>query len=632
MTADETKLRAVVDHAINGIITINEQGIVESFNPACEKLFGYQAGEVIGRNVKMLMPEPYHGEHDGYLTRYITTHEARIIGTAGREVSGKRKDGSTFPMELSVCSFELEDGRHFSGIIHDITARKAAEESNGLLAAIVESSDDAIIGKSLNGVIRSWNKGAERLFGYSAEEAVGKHISLIIPPNRLDEEHYIIAQLYEGKSTEHFETVRLCKDGQTIDISLTVSPIRNTAGKIIGASKVARDITARKIVEKQLQAAHKYLEDMLNHIPDPIFMKDREHRWIGGNKAFWKLMDGPPEKFIGKSDYEFFPKEEADVFWEQDDKVLNSGQEYTNEEFFTDSTGIRHVLSTKKIAFRNEKEEIFLVGIIHDITDIKEAEASLLRYMKALEHSNKELDDFAYIASHDLKEPLRGIHNHAGFLLEDNKGKLDKESIRKLNRLVYLSRRMERLVNDLLYFSRLGRENMAIQATDIRAVLDDIENTLDVFLADHKARIVVPGHLPTITCDKPRVSELFRNLITNAVKYNDKPEKTVEIGFLPAHPSPQGERYHNVFYVKDDGKGIAPEFHEEIFRIFKRLENGAGAQQEGTGVGLTFVKKIVERHGGKIWLESKLGQETVFYFTLQSADASPEKQPKAQAA
>ncbi len=179
---------------------------------------------------------------------------------------------------------------------------------------------------------------------------------------------------------------------------------------------------------------------------------------------------------------------------------------------------------------------------------------------------------------------------------------------------------MERLVNDLLYFSRLGRQELAIQPTDLNEVIHDIESTLDVFLTERKARILVLETLPTVTCDKTRVTELFRNLITNAVKYNDKPEKIVEIGFLPTRASPQGITYRNVFYVKDDGRGIAPEFHTEVFRIFKRLQSGTGAAEEGTGVGLTFVKKIVvERHGGIIWLESEPGMGTTFYFTLEGA-------------
>lgn len=249
--------------------------------------------------------------------------------------------------------------------------------------------------------------------------------------------------------------------------------------------------------------------------------------------------------------------------------------------------------------------------------EIKRASESLLRYTKDLERSNKELDDFAYIASHDLKEPLRGIHNHARFLLEDNADKLEQESVTRLGRLIYLSQRMERLVNDLLYFSRLGRQELAIQTTDVNDVIHDIESTLDQLLKECHVQISLPRPLPTIICDRIRVTELFRNLITNAIKYNDSQKKILEIGFLDSYPSPDGHKKRNVFYVKDNGRGIAPQFYNDIFRIFKRLQKAESGQEEGTGVGLTFVKKIIERHGGQIWLESEIDNGTVFYFTLE---------------
>jgi PAS domain S-box-containing protein len=265
-------------------------------------------------------------------------------------------------------------------------------------------------------------------------------------------------------------------------------------------------------------------------------------------------------------------------------------------------------------------ESTHLSAILRDITARKAAEQALLAHTHALERSNKELDDFAYIASHDLKEPLRGMHNHARFLLEDNEAKLDAESAKRLHRLVYLSQRMEKLVNDLLYFSRLGRQELAYQATDLNAVIRDVEGTIEHFLLERGAHIQMPAPLPTIICDKPRVAEVFRNLITNAVKYNDRTEKLIEIGALPSMRTPDGRVVHDVFYVRDNGIGIDVEFHQEIFRIFRRLQ----ADQEGTGVGLTFVKKIIERHGGDIWIDSRRGEGATFFFTLQGTSHDAE--------
>jgi signal transduction histidine kinase len=245
-----------------------------------------------------------------------------------------------------------------------------------------------------------------------------------------------------------------------------------------------------------------------------------------------------------------------------------------------------------------------------------------MAYVTELERSNQELDDFAHIASHDLKEPLRGLFNHAAFLLEDYQDKIDEDGVRRLNRLGQLCQRMERLINDLMYFSRLGRADLAVQEIDPNAIISEIQQMMETMLGEKHARIVVPRALPRMVCDKTRVTEVFRNLITNAVKYNDKAEPLVEIGFLDSFDTPDRTE-KNVFYVRDNGVGIEPEFHQVIFRIFKRLQNTSDGADTGSGVGLTFVKKIVERHGGRIWLKSEPGRGSVFYFNLNSEPKQP---------
>jgi PAS domain S-box-containing protein len=247
----EERLRAILETAVEGIITIDERGSIDSFNPSAEKIFGYTAREAIGKNIKILMPEPFRREHDGYLKNYHQTGHAKIIGI-GREVIGRRKDGTVFPMDLSVNEMRLANRRMFAGFVRDITERKEAEKALLHYAALVESSDDAIIGKTLDGHITSWNRGAGMVFGYSRNEMIGKPVSILIPDDRTDEEPGILEKIRRGESVDHYETIRRRKDGKLIDISVTVSPIRDVGGKIIGASKVARDITERKQLEKEI--------------------------------------------------------------------------------------------------------------------------------------------------------------------------------------------------------------------------------------------------------------------------------------------------------------------------------------------------------------------------------------------
>ncbi len=254
--------------------------------------------------------------------------------------------------------------------------------------------------------------------------------------------------------------------------------------------------------------------------------------------------------------------------------------------------------------------------------ELERSNANLARYAEALQQSNAELDDFAYIASHDLKEPLRGLSSNARFLHEDYAKKLDQEGVSRLLRLGYLCQRMEHLIDDLLYYARIGRQELGIQATDLNTVIGDIAAMSETTLRESNASIVILHELPQISCDKPRITEVFRNLISNAVKYNISRQKLVEIGYY-ADMEAKGRIQTQVFYVKDNGIGIAQEFHEDIFRIFKRL-NAEDEDKKGTGVGLTFVRKIVERHGGRIWLDSVPGEGTTFYFTIAqgASDAS----------
>lgn len=242
--------------------------------------------------------------------------------------------------------------------------------------------------------------------------------------------------------------------------------------------------------------------------------------------------------------------------------------------------------------------------------DLTKANEELIR-------SNRELDDFAYIASHDLKEPLRAIYNHARFLLEDYQDKIDEDGEKRLNRLIQLSQRMERLIADLLYFSRLGRGDQATETIDSNGIIADIETSLADMLQARNGRISIPKALPMVTGNPAHLTALFQNLINNGTKYNDADEKLIEIGVEPMVKDGDVMR-PNVFYVRDNGIGIEEQFQDKVFGLFKRL-NSEKAYGEGTGAGLTFVKKIVENHGGRIWLESEVGKGTTFYFTMKEA-------------
>lgn len=244
---------------------------------------------------------------------------------------------------------------------------------------------------------------------------------------------------------------------------------------------------------------------------------------------------------------------------------------------------------------------------------VEERTRELQQRNEELDQSNRELDDFAYIASHDLKEPLRGIHNFSNFLLEDYADKLDAEGRSKLETLMRLTRRMETLIDSLLQFSRLGRVDLGLDEVNLNEIVAEILDSVAISMQQDRVETRIPRPLPTVRADRARVGEIFYNLIVNAMKYNDKPEKWVEIGWRENGAGPP------VFYVRDNGIGIPEKHQEAVFRIFKRL-HGRDKYGGGTGAGLTIAKKIVERHHGRIWLESSAGIGTTFYFTLQEGD------------
>jgi PAS domain S-box-containing protein len=372
----------------------------------------------------------------------------------------------------------------------NITKQKKAFMQQTLFVSIVNSSDDAIISKDLTGIITSWNPGAEKIFGYPAAEAIGSHISLIIPENQLAEETEIVEKIKAGKYVEHYETTRHCKDGSTIDVSLSVSPIADEAGNIIGASKIARDITEKKKAEKQL----------------------------------------------------------SDI----------------NEE--------------------------------------------LRVRAKELAISNADLEQFAYVASHDLQEPLRMVTAFLSQLERKYAGNLDDKARQYIAFAIDGAQRMRRIILDLLEFSRVGLHEENREMLDFNELLAEVL-ILSRKTIEEKKAVITNDILPVLNVYRAPLRQVFQNLVSNALKYTAPGvAPRIHIGVTESADKWQ-------FSVADNGIGIAKEFFQKIFIIFQRLH--AREVFSGTGMGLALTKKIVESLDGSIWLDSEEGKGSCFYFTLK---------------
>jgi two-component system, LuxR family, sensor kinase FixL len=616
LTSIKADLHTVMETVLDGLIIIDSDGLIQTFNLAAEKIFGYTPEEVIGRNVNMLMPEPYHSQHDGYLSHYLKTGEKKVIGI-GREVSGRRKNGSVFPMELGINEMPVGGSRMFVGTIRDITERKEAEEraveEAARVMAITNTVLDGLITINEQGLIQTFNPAAEKIFGYTQEEVFGQNVMMLMPEPYYSQgdsylRHYLKTKVNKVIGIGREISGRR-KDGSVFPMELGINEMPVGGERMFVGT--ARDITERKKAEERaVEEAARWLA-ITNTVLDGLITINEQGEIQTFNPAAEYIFGYTQEEVIGQNLNLLVPQSTAqrrvhyfkDYLRTGEKKVLGVRREFYGVR--KDGTRFPMEFDFNEMPLGGER---MFVGTLRDITGRKEDERKILQHIEALKHSNQELDDFAFIASHDLREPLRGLSNNAMFLYEDFAEQLGKDGEARLLRMTYLCERMERLVNDLLYFSRLGRQELAIQKTDLNEIISDIESLMETTLQQVNARIVIPKPLPVIVCDLPRITEVFRNLITNAVKYNDKPEKIVEISC----EDKSGER---VFCVRDNGVGIPLQFHNDVFRLFKRLNNEDDSVK-GTGAGLTFVKKILERHHGRIWIESQMGQGTAFYFTI----------------
>ena len=350
----ELTFQLIVESAPNALVLVNKQGKIAFVNTFTEALFGYKRSELIGQPIELLMPKRFAHSHPAYRNDFFDAPRSRLMG-AGRDLFALKKDGTEFPVEIGLNPLVTVEGTMVVAAIIDITERKKAEEKEALFASIINSSDDAIISKTLEGVITSWNAGAEKLFGYSAGEITGKNVSILIPPDRINEEHEIIEKIKKGKYVEHYETERRRKDGSLVYTSLTVSPIKNKEGKITGASKIARDITNRKLAEEQIMKAGR-LYSFLSHINQSIVHKQDEQSlfdeacrittgigkfemaWIGVCDATRKKINLVAQENATQEDIKFF----SHFTFDNDgpiSRVLTSGKYYLSNNAIDEPEG-----------------------------------------------------------------------------------------------------------------------------------------------------------------------------------------------------------------------------------------------------------------------------------------------------
>jgi PAS domain S-box-containing protein len=502
-------LASIVDSSDDAIISKDITGHITSWNRAAEKMFGYTAQEALGQSVTLIVPPERLHEETEILERISKGERVEHFETRRRH-----RDGRLVDVSLTISPVRDQQGKVIgaSKVVRDISEQKRSSELRGLFAAIVNSSDDAIISKDLESIITSWNSGAERMFGYTASEAIGRPIWMLFPPDRIFEETDILAKIKRGERVDHFETQRMRKDGSLIDLSVTISPVKDAQGRVVGASKIARDIGEQRMGKRAIEMARRELE--------------------------------------------------------------------------------------------HANRQLRLVAVDLE-TRVREKTAEL-------EANRQDWESFAYSISHDLRSQVRTVFNFTKLLHEQLQGKIGVEEQDYLHRLTRAAARISSMIDGVLAFTRVTRAQMQLQEVNLDTVVLDIIDASAELQPPAQVRVERP--LGSVCANAAGLHQCLANLLSNAVKYV-RPDKTPEV---VVRSETRGEFLR--LWVEDSGIGIPEEEQAHLFQMFQRMNNARG--YEGTGLGLAIVRRAVERMGGKVGVESAVGRGSRFWVELKKTPAS----------
>ena len=594
LQASTARITRILESITDLFYSLDREWRFTEVNNQTELRFGKTRQELLGKVIWNIFPAARESLLYANLHRAVEENTPIDFEYASTIITGVWFEAHVYPSDTGVSVY-----------LRDITARRKGEVTRRLLAAIVESSTDAIISKDLNGFVSSWNEGAERIFGYTAAEAIGQNISMLIPPDRFDEEPRILEQIRAGHSVNHYETIRQRKNGELIDISLTISPIRDEDGKIVGASKIARDITETKRARSKIL----FQARLLSAVEQAVIATDP-----AGHVTYWnafaeKLYGWSAEEALGGSIADLIPAKQTHEQVSEILLQLKKGGSWSGEIFVKRKDGTEFLAMVVDSPIMNDKGELLgIVRVSVDITEAREAEEERKRLLEAerlaraeAETANRLKDEFLATLSHELRNPLNVVIGYSEILRRADGNYADGFVTRAAEVIKRNALAQSQLVSDLLDLSRLQMGKLTIRRESLSLptiVSDAIETVKDEAATKNiSLQFTASDDNLLVNGDPVRLGQIVWNLLNNAVKF------TSPAGKITISLSREGE--YARLAIEDTGQGIALEFLPHVFEIFRQADASSSRKQGGLGIGLALVKQLAEMHGGSVNAESE---------------------------
>jgi PAS domain S-box-containing protein len=605
--------KAIMDASRDAIVSADESGRIVFFSGGAAEMFGWAAGEVLGRPLEVLMPERYRAAHRAGLARFSATGDARVVGRTA-ELEGVRRDGEEFPMELSLGTTTEGGRRAFTAVIRDTSDRTAARRQLRVAEErFTQAFGGATMGLALVGPDGSFlkaNPALAELSGHTERELASMRFMELVHPDDREPLQAALRAMARGRTDRYVGEHRwLRKNGAVVHLRSHAGLVRDPEGSVQHYVVTLEDVTERRRMLEALTLSEARYRALVENLPDTVIaLFDGDLRLLVVEGGGLERLGRIPAEVEGRLLSEILGRDGmAEVEVGYRGALLGEGRSFD----FEDARGITWWM---QVAPMHDEAGRIIGGMAvwRDVSARKRAERSLQERAGELERSNAELEQFAYVASHDLAEPLRMVTSYLQLLERRYRGRLDEDADEFIRYAVDGAARMRALIDDLLAYSRTGRGEPRHETVDTAALVGRVSETLTAGREGPAATIRL-GELPAVSGDPAQLGQLFQNLLGNALKFTS-PDRAPDIEVsAAARVDPPGW----VFTVADNGIGFEATHADRIFRMFQRLH--ARDEYPGTGVGLAIARKVVERHGGRIWAEPRPEGGALFRFELPEA-------------